>query len=917
MKRVVGIVPLVLFLSCASTKPPRYELKLPWVTGKVESNGLRVIVLPDPSTQLVEVDVRYEVGASEDPEGKAGLAHLVEHLMFQQRPGGPDTPPLFTTIPQFAVFFNAYTSWDTTHYQMLGPREHLEDMIATEAVRMYLGCETVTEEQFVREREVVRNEIRQRLGRPEAQVLYLLLADLYPEDHPYSRMVGGDDEQIASATLADACKFMKDYYVPSRATLIVAGNTTPEEVSAIVGRTFAKIPARQPAPRKPVPPIQITKKRIEHELDVEETSVHVAWTLPPRFSEHDTAAQFMIGMVTGRTAAEGDKWEFATSVSPTVLGGELAPVFVVSVSLRSESDIDEALDAVWRAARSAHRPFEGGGSEFKELQAKQAADFVYAFEDLGARTNLFGDYAQFDASGTYFGGELERIHKIDGDKIRSYIKSALDPDKATVVIVRARKGAQKGPRRAAYRFSATGEEKHDEAADVDPADARRQLPAPKSTSILTGVKKLTLANGMNVLLLPTGSHLPVMTVKLVFAVGSAHEPPGKAGLARIAGEMLNPPEGDAGIGGEIASADALGFVGAERGVDVGSDHTVFTVRGLNLYEEVLIKGLERWIKVGDYDQDSIERRAKYFRLAMKRTSVSRQYLFRRIVSQAIYGEDHPYAVTGDATEATIARIGRDDAFRWKETHFSARNATIIVTGNFDPKAAERYIRDNLGDWSGGRRDTPVAAAAAAARAGRLVIGVDDDPAVPTVQAFIGYPAPAGIDGQQAARMVLAEMLNLRMSKVREELGSSYGVYARKVSNVGPGAYLMGGTIDAERAGESLAAMRGSIDALRRGEGFEVDFVRARRTVLKRLLASSTSSVEIASRLEFISRYGLPDNYYDKLILMVAALSPEQVKMLVESELRPEGEVVVVLGPRAKVKRAFDEAGLTATRFVDE
>src|ERR1051325_4568014 len=108
--------------------------------GVLESNGLRFVIMPDTSTQLVEVDVRYDVGSREDPQGKAGLAHLVEHLMFQTRPDGPETAPLFKTIIDIATEFNAYTNWDTTHYHEMSRSENLDSLLKIEAMRMFYGC---------------------------------------------------------------------------------------------------------------------------------------------------------------------------------------------------------------------------------------------------------------------------------------------------------------------------------------------------------------------------------------------------------------------------------------------------------------------------------------------------------------------------------------------------------------------------------------------------------------------------------------------------------------------------------------------------------------------------------------------------------------------------------------------------------
>src|SRR5262245_1081708 len=125
-------------------------------------NGLRVVIVPDGSTALVEVAARYEVGSREDPPGKAGLAHLVEHLMFELQPSGPGSPPLIEFVRHASSFFNAYTTWDSTHYTSEARSEMLEWLLKIEAIRLSHGCEALSEHEFLREREVVRNEIRQR-----------------------------------------------------------------------------------------------------------------------------------------------------------------------------------------------------------------------------------------------------------------------------------------------------------------------------------------------------------------------------------------------------------------------------------------------------------------------------------------------------------------------------------------------------------------------------------------------------------------------------------------------------------------------------------------------------------------------------------------------------------------------------------
>src|SRR5882724_1923923 len=152
---------IVSSLSCGGAQSPKFAFTSAEKRGVLESNGLRFVIMPDATTQMAEVDIRYDVGAREDPQGKAVLAHLVEHMMFQTRPDGPNTAPIFQTIIDVANGFNAFTNEDTTHYFMNARAESLEAMLKIEAMRMYyaadlpgtaevpaFGCSTVPEGEF-------------------------------------------------------------------------------------------------------------------------------------------------------------------------------------------------------------------------------------------------------------------------------------------------------------------------------------------------------------------------------------------------------------------------------------------------------------------------------------------------------------------------------------------------------------------------------------------------------------------------------------------------------------------------------------------------------------------------------------------------------------------------------------------------
>jgi zinc protease len=913
MSKLAMAAVVVSCMLSAACRPeaPKIVLKIGETRGRLPKNGLRFVVMPDQTTQLVEVDVRYEVGSREDPPGKAGLAHLAEHLMFQQKPDGPDTKPLMHVLQQATLNMNAYTNWDTTHYMLSARAELLDSLVKVEAMRMFYGCQTITEDEFLREREVVRNEIRGGRRAPEELIPQLTLAAIYPKGHAYAQMVGGDDEQLSTITLGDACEFLQKYYAPERATVIIAGGVTTDSAVKSIEKWFDVLAKRTPAPRRVVEPFTVTSERKTFELDLERPWVTVAWPLPDARTPEGEAAQLAIGNAFFNAADKADKYDCATQGFPAILGGREAPIFLIALELPGMGKLDECLDFVWKAARSAGNGWDGGQwVQLEELKNRRKAAFISSLEPLfgqGGRTDQVGDLVQFsrdiefDSREIYVFHELDKIGKFELAAVGAALKRALDPDHARVTVFKPSKEGIKGDRRSQVTFQTRS---HDgvEAPEVDPREAQRPLPVPAELKVFSGATRFALGNGLRVVLLPIDA-MPVVAAQLIFDAGDATTPDNPA-LAAAAADFLSlPPD-----------STALGETGVRMDCGTTPDHTICATRGMSIYLEVVIKALERLVKVGDYSQLSVERWQKATKTAYKLRRPHQRLEFQRQQLAAIYGPDHPYTKTGVLAPRSVDKIGRDELSAFRDEHYTAANATLVIAGNFDAKQAEALIRDSFGDWSKGHKDAPVPRVPYQ-RTGPVHVGVigDDDP---QVDVAILYPSPAGMSGQQAARMVLTEMLNDQMSGIRARLGATYGTYARRDARLGASAYRLGGAVDAPRAGEALRAMRDGIDALRNGTDFDVAFVRARRKIIQDLLGESTQSAELAARLGRVARFGLDPSYDNTLLRQAAALSTAQVKALLARELDPGTEVVVTLGDRAAVTKAFDDAGIKDVKLVE-
>jgi zinc protease len=934
--RVVAIAIAGLLLSCTASSP-KFAFKHAERRGVLQSNGMRFVIMPDTTTQLVEVDVHYEVGAREDPQGLAGLAHLVEHLMFQMRPDGPTTSPIFDTLLQLTTFVNAFTRWDMTHYMSMIRADNLDAMLKIEAMRMYyaadlpgttdapaFGCSTLPESEFERERDVVRNEIRAGSSADD-YVEQVVEALMYPKGHAYERLVGGNDVQIASAQLKDACEFMHKYYAPERATLIIAGNVDVDKTVAEIQKWFGRIPKRQAAPRVEVTSFTPPHQRQEVKADVERPSVWIGWALPPRNTPEGQAANFGIGAAFGQIFEKGKEYGFAYRVEPTFLGDALAPLFLIRIELKSMDKLDEALEFAKNASHQAYRFWDGGTEQqAQEAKDREKASFVAQLEQLTSRTLRVGEMVQYDKTFDFNSNDLylyhymDQIQSFDNATIGPTVKKWLDWDKAGIVVVEPSRDGIKGDTRATVKFQAKGDTALANAT-IDPREAKHPIKVAAELKGLADAKRFTLDNGMEVVMLPTNT-MPLATVQLVLKnTGDANTPENPA-LAPMAAQFLHLQHS---IDPNMAqNTDVFSRTGISVRCRTSDDATFCGTHGVNIYLEVMVRGIERMVTAGDYEQETIEGWQKDTREDWKLASTQEENEYMRQVMTALYGPDHAYTKTAILTPDAASKIHRDSLDAYRHKHYSAGNATLIVVGNFDEKYAEKLIRDTFSGWSKGTIDKPVSSQGYK-RTGAVFVGVKKKKEDQQVTVTVAYPSPGGVDGQEGARRVLAEMMNIRAESMRFKLGSTYGLYFGRQDKVGPTGYVLrggaviGGTIDAERAGETIKALRESLDGLRTGDAeWDEDFVRARRRLIETLLGESTVTSELASRLTFIAEYGLAPNYYNTLLQQIAAVSPAQVRSLIKNELDPANEVVVALGDQAHLDKTFKDAGITDVKIVE-
>ena len=214
------------------------------------ANGLRVIVCPDHSAPILTVNVMYHVGSFDEQPHRTGLAHLFEHLMFDNTSTGMEKQYERLSARAGATS-NAYTNYDQTAYHITLPKHQLDIGLWLEAERM--RSFQIDERSLITQRKVVIEEIKQQvLNQPYARWQFATDAAAYASDCHYSWHVYGDPDHVANTSMDDARDFYQRFYTPDNAVLCVAGDCEPEDVYARANAQFGSIP------RAPQPPTRTT-----------------------------------------------------------------------------------------------------------------------------------------------------------------------------------------------------------------------------------------------------------------------------------------------------------------------------------------------------------------------------------------------------------------------------------------------------------------------------------------------------------------------------------------------------------------------------------------------------------------------------------------------------------------------------------
>lgn len=865
-------------------------------------NGITLALLPDHRTNLVTVDARYRVGASDDPAGRSGLAHLVEHLTFVARKGA-DTAALSDRLGEAALDYNAFTSADVTHYTATALAGRLPDVLELEAQRLEMTCEQIDETVFSRERDVVLEEAAERHSSWSDMHAELLKA-VWGERHPYARSMGS--REVASATREEACQFIQRHYTPDRLMLVVTGDFDAEQLAQQMGRRFARFKRPSEARHAPLPGATLQGTQSEHEADVDDPFAMIFFPAPAWGSKDSPLHGYSLKQLRRVMNRLDHEEDWITEAGVTTLGEGPARLVVVLISVEEPERLEEAVDAVFEKAPQMFSNV--GPYEAASLLSQLRNEYVASYESFETRGAWLADYLTYTQHDGFMMNELNALADTTLPDVERYAKATFVRSKSHVAFIHP----SGKPEEAGRPTVATGREL-DLApwhAPADPLEAQRPLPAPVQRVSHT-LEELTLDNGLRVLLAPDPTSV-LVDVRLVFPYGSAADPPDRRGRASAAAVLLEPDPDRRFHVGDVFMLDWGLSVGTQLDMDVHETSTVFSARGSSNRADWHVWRLLWLIDQCNYLSSSV----KEYRTGLVQATADEADPAEAVTRKLLFGAGHPYAIPPPRGEEWDW-LTPSELERYRATHYVPRGATLIISGGFEREAMREHVRALFGPWADEPSEPLVPLPVARPASGPSWV-VTRDPSRTQVGLELAFATASDPDRSKAARLVLQEMVRDRLRIVREGMGASYGVEVAYSTGSGGGAFYVQSDLDPVRAAKASSAIVSELESLRTHAGeLAEDFVRARRRVLATALAEAAGVTAVSDELEYVVRRGLPVNHIDQLALEISQVSLADVAAVAAADFDPRHRVVSISAAPERVEPLMTALGAAEPQIFDK
>lgn len=891
-------------------------------------NGLEVIFHIDKSDPVTAVSLAAHVGSAREVAGRTGFAHLFEHLLFLESEnlgkGGLDE--MSARIGGSGA--NGFTSRDETNYFQTVPKDALEKMIWAEADKLGWFINTVTQPVLEKEKQVVKNEKRQRIDNvPYGHLNYVIDKHLYPKDHPYSWQVIGSLEDLQAATLEDVHRFFKHWYVPNNVTLVVAGDFDPVQARAWVHKYFDEIPTGDPiAPLAKQPAILNDHIYLKYEDNfAQQPLLAISWPGVHLYHPDAYALVYLTALLSeGKESPLYHVLVEEMQLSSDVYFASRENEIAGQIDLRVKAYDGVDLDLVIAGVEKAFAKFEQEGISTPAMQRIRAKLEKSYYQGISSSLDKAFQLAQFNLIADkpeLINQQLASLLAVSEQDImrvyRQYVQtkpfvsasfvpkgeSDLALANAATVDVVEEQIIQNSE--ASFDLSAKA------AYTPTPSAFDRSKEPPYGQPPLVPVANVwqqSTANNIQLFGIED-RELPLVSLQLKIAGGQLLEDIENSGVASLTAQMLK--LGTVKRTKEDFDA-ALELIGANVQVYGDKTEIIIAADGLSKYTTELISLLTEMVLMPSFDEQEFERLKIQTIDTIKTNQSYPEEIADQLFMQLLYGGSSAYAYDPLGTIKTIEQVTVNDVKQFYARHFSPANTTIHVVGAVSEQRLMQEITPLAQQWDTPEVELTRPKAVDVVRASRLYFY--DVPGAKQSQIRIGKLAMPASD----ASFLEAQIANYNLGSggfaskltqtLRSEKGYTYGIRGRFSGNAYTGVYQIESGV---RANVTLESLQLIVSILRDYPlAFsERDLAATQSYFIKSSARRFESLDSKLTLLENISQFGRSADYIAKRNERVMQMTVADIASLSLNHMNIDDMIILVVGDAETQLPRLDALGM--------
>jgi zinc protease len=848
------------------------------------ANGLDLLLHVDRKAPIVHVNIRIRAGSKHEKTGQYGLAHLVEHVFYEDRNGNP----ISTELERMgATNMCGDLNEDFTEFCATVPSGHLERYLWMQSNPFALFFQNLTQKNLDSQREVVINERRQKLENvPYHRVIPMLHEQLFPAGHPYHHDVIGTVEDLRAVTLDIVRAFYAEHYTPDQISIAIAGDFEPAKAKEWVTKYFGPLTPGDVRMSPPVsaPPLGAAKF-VQYAEHASEHRINFAWVGPPAASRDAAALDFAERIWTDdysphhlHKVVTGDFSKASTIDRLPLQDASVFGAHVDMVAGASIGAIEEKITA--EVARMARE-----GPTAAEMQSIRNRLESGLFDDLSSVSGIASTMQQVH---DFYGGIdhwrewATRYSSITADDVRGAVNRWLVAPSHLTIDVRVQSAVR-------------GDTPEPDRSVPPPIQPDRPFHAPE-------IQTAKLPNGLQILLMERHD-IPKVVVRLQFRAGALQGPADKPALMLLAAAAVR--------GTQTRSYDDVLRAFDDLGAGIHADADL---NATDFYVDVLRRNLEPAFRMfadvllhPAYADWAVEGYKKDWIRDIENPEANLEN-FARPLYAAAFGADHPLG-RGLGNATSLRAVTTADVREFHDRFWKPNIAALVFAGDITLKDAVALATDLLGGWTGAA--PAVGAMPAPAPKHDRIVFVDRKGVTQTMVVQV-LPGVAR-DHPDYAALALANRVYGGMSgnriweNIRQQHGIAYYASSYLPTFPGTGLWIVQSPVQQDATAQAMREFEKELAAFGRTRPItQTELDQAKTGIIRSLPEEFETLGSAAGTIAWTWAEGLPPGEREAFSGRVAGITLEQVNAVARKYSRADQAFFLLVGDRAKIEPQLRE-----------